>query len=149
MKRIILSIITLCLVLFQFAWCRTDYVYVAEYKYINNSSSTITITQWRNNQPEEHDKIVIPPGEEYKLRYAGEGGFFYPFFENGKTRYQLSADNGERFVISKRNGTTSMTGLFNTENYELVYERKRERHYRFIFTDDYFKDGEPIENMPE
>lgn len=148
MKKIKLKMILGCLALVSFVGCRTsEREWIVEYRYINNTTSDITITRWIDPKEDtQPNKIIILPGEEYLHRNGFPGVFLFPFFENGI--YQLAADNGERFVISKRNGEIEITGLFDTANYELVYDRKRERCYRFVFTDDYFKNGEPMENFP-
>lgn len=148
MKKNILKMIVGCLALVSLVGCNTSHrICIVEFTYINNTTSEITITRWINPKEDtQPDKIVILPGEEYIHRNGFPGSFVFPFFEN--RIYQLAADNGERFVISFRRGETKITGLFDTANYELVYDRKWERHYRFVFTDDYFKDGEPMENFP-
>lgn len=39
----------------------------------------------------------------------------------------------------------STDNLLSMETYTLTSESETVRHYEYVFTDDYFKDGEPIE----
>ena len=49
--------------------------------------------------------------------------------------------NGEVSILERY----STDNLLSMETYTLTSESETVRHYEYVFTDDYFKDGEPIE----
>ncbi len=151
MKRIFTILILSCLIVGMTSQCSekigepiVETIYTAEYIFRNNTTKEVTIrcyedsyvdNEYYYDRPQEI--ISIAPDEEHTECYSYMGGgFAEPFFE-----YRvLYIEDGEYRVKHKFS-----EGLFIEDNYVLKTEREWYREYVFTFTDDFFKDGNPVD----
>ena len=68
--------------------------------------------------------------------------FCLPFRWLNSPDVYLLVHNGQIKVFDDESADDS---LLIMETYTLTSESETVRHYEYVFTDDYFKDGEPIE----
>ena len=141
MKKIVLSLFIGCMVIFGCSSCynrnvekgRTTY-----YTYINQTASTIT--RWVKgivNPDDLYETLTILPGKENTVKLSSDI-FCRPFFWLNTPDVYLSVHNGQIKVFDDES-------LLRLEAYTLTSESETVRHYEYVFTDDYFKDGEPME----
>ncbi len=121
-----------------------DPLYTVEYVFQNNTNKEITIRCYEDiayNYYSPQEIISIAADEEHTewYSYIG-GGFAKPFFQYAI----LHVENGEYSVINREQYTE---GLFVPYNYTLKTDRKAYREYVFTFNDDFFIDGEPVEDL--
>lgn len=150
MKKIILFLSACFPLLFS---CCEGHVLVnreftSEYIFKNATASSIRATGREFDKDEECEIFVLLPDEEIALQFITPGSYCYPLWVNKKEIYMVIVDNGEKYVISELYHKPEPTGLFREEMYEFISESNGKRTCRFVFTDDYFKDGEPMENLP-
>ena len=136
MKKSIFFTIIGCICLLNFSCSSSEQVHDTYYTYINSTSSVITIEcyygdAWVDevvNPDELYKTITLPPGESDTVHWLN--GLPYLLIKNGEVSIleRYSTDN-----------------LLSMETYTLTSESETVRHYEYVFTDDYFKDGEPIE----
>ena len=137
--------------------CQTnDYVYGAYYIYRNESSRTVTVESFspikRNGMlvPGRDSTFVLPIGGEHTLLYSAEGGYVNPLcLYNNPWGYDSTIiSNGIRQVVQRQ---WERDPLYFQENYEVVSEGRLTKTFRFVFTDDFFENGEPItdRNLPQ
>lgn len=148
MKKIILSVCIGYLLVFGCCSCGVDVDkgYGTYYTYINHTASTITIECYYGDAPFDeivnpddlYKTLIILPGEENTLRLYGMGGFLP--LEQGIDYLQVT---NEKVKIFDDGGTDN--SLLKEETYILSSESEYRRYYEYSFTDDYFKDGKPME----
>ena len=121
-------------------------IYTVKYILKNNTTKEIMIRcydilniNYYYDIPKEI--ITIAPGKEHTESYSYiGGGFAKPFFKY----YVLYIEDGEYRIINRKAYTE---GLFVPYNYTLKTDRKAYREYVFTFNDDFFIDGEPVEDL--
>lgn len=108
------------------------------YKYINQSSTAINITKPNINSTTGQKDIIfsIPLGGYKEVPY-GASNYKEPLFV-GYARIEIS--NGT-VIVSQRNISES---LFDYRSYDYK-SIDCVSQYEYTFTDDFFKDGTPIE----
>ena len=130
--------------------CQTnDYVYGAYYIYRNESSRTVTVESYSSINMEGvlthplDSKFVLPIGGEHTLLYSTEGGYINPlcWYGNPMGYDSTIISNGIRQVVQRQ---WERDPLYFQENYEVVSEGRLTKTFRFVFTDDFFENGEPI-----
>ena len=146
-KRIFFTIVG-CLTALGIISCHPDYTHYTHYTYINQTASTITIECYYGDVSE--DEIVNPedlyktlsilPGEENTIVFSGMT-FAEPFGWLNTSGVYLLVENGKVKVFER--GVTN--NLLREKTYTLTSASDTVLHYEYVFTDDYFKDGEPIE----
>lgn len=153
MKKIILFV-SLCFpLLFSCCEGHVDRMFTSEYIFKNATAVPINFrVGYIYYSDDEYEKFQILSGEEVRQEYISYGGYIPPFYTNSL----LIVDNGSKQVASQKTQSKDDplliegTGLFCVESYELISDTDYygRRTYRFVFTDDYFKNGEPMENFP-
>jgi hypothetical protein len=147
MKKSIFFTIIGCICLLNFSCSSSEQVHDTYYTYINSTSSVITIEcyygdAWVDevvNPDELYKTITLPPGESDTVHLTSDV-FCRPFHWLNGLPYLL-IKNGEVSILERY----STDNLLSMETYTLTSESETVRHYEYVFTDDYFKDGEPIE----
>ncbi|WP_418164621.1 hypothetical protein [Alistipes putredinis] len=147
-KRIFFTIVG-CICLLNFSCSSSERVHDTYYTYINNTSSAITIEcyygdAWGDevvNPDELYKTITIPSGESNTVHLTSDT-FCMPFLWLNSPDVYLLVHNGQIKVFDDGSADDSLLML---ETYTLTSESETVRHYEYVFTDDYFKDGEPIE----
>lgn len=132
-----------------------DTEFITYYTYINKSSWDISIEAVSldvNTNETTAKEFTIPKYKSYELEFYNEPDYPYPFKldELGFTIDRLKASNGNVVVIQRKQpGIGALDELYRIENYIRTEERphkyKKIVRYTYTFTDDFFKDGEPIE----
>ena len=138
-----------CMVIFGCSSCTVEQVHDTYYTYINSTSSVITIEcyygdAWVDevvNPDELYKTITIPSGESNTVHLTSDT-FCMPFLWLNSPDVYLLVHNGQIKVFDDESADDS---LLIMETYTLTSESETVRHYEYVFTDDYFKDGEPIE----
>ena len=149
MKKIVLSMFVGCMVIFGCSSCTVDKGHTTYYAYVNQTASTITIEcyygdAWVDevvNPDELYKTITIPSGESNTVHLTSDT-FCMPFLWLNSPDVYLLVHNGQIKVFDDGSADDSLLML---ETYTLTSESETVRHYEYVFTDDYFKDGEPIE----
>ena len=129
--------------------CVADRTYNAYYIYSNQTTVTITMDCYYGNDldgelhPDNlYKTITVFPGQNDTVYLSSLGEFFAFEGKRSPTSIDLSVDNGqERIVIHGRESAS----LLDEKTYTVISEKKYSRHCEYIFTDEFFKDGEPIE----
>lgn len=131
---------------------------ITNYTYINNSSNTIFVTNFsRDIKSDElrREEFKIPKNKQHEIEYKNLEDLqrpftLFPYHDHTIDRVEIS--NGEVVVIQRsHNGRDTPDELFNVNKYVKTEEiievnnGKRITRYTYTFTDDFFKDGEPIE----
>ena len=145
-KRIFFTIVG-CLTALGITSCYPDKARSTRYTYINQTASTITIECYYGRVPDDevvnpedlYKTLTILPGEENTVVFD-EMVFVDPFEWLNTTTYLLVKD--EKVKVFERGATNN---LLRKEAYTFTSASDTVRHYEYVFTDDYFKDGEPIE----
>jgi hypothetical protein len=116
------------------------------YVYRNESSSQITMTihsdmQYRVYGMDDYYKSIINVGEHRTIMVERQGRYGQPFFWMDNDEY-IEISNGNRTIIQSLGDE-----LFLLETYTDFVEIKRQRtaYLYFKFTDEFFENGEPIE----
>ena len=112
-------------------------VYIVDYLYKNHTDDKITIICYDYGT---HRAVMeIPAHKEYNKQRQVSGGFpDYPMW--GYQR--LIIKSGDIKIIQEDSYfNDSHIGLFDENNYELVEETDWYRKYVYIFTDDFFENG--------
>jgi hypothetical protein len=144
MKKILfcLGLFVLCL-----CGCKKDIDWATNcyYVYANRSSSEIVIHYFvTNGNGYEESKFTIPVNGTYTLTFS-RWGRAKPLGAHGKygnLYAYASVSNGEKIVTQKEEDNDE---LFRVGSYvESSYEEYH-RTFVYIFTDDFFADGVPIE----
>ncbi len=146
-KRIFFTIVG-CLTALGIISCHPDYTHYTHYTYINQTASTITIECYYGRVPENevvnpedlYKTLTILPGEENTIVFSGKT-FVEPFGWLNTSRVYLLVEN-EKVKVFERGATNN---LLREKTYTLTSASDTVLHYEYVFTDDYFKDGEPIE----
>ena len=147
-KRIFFTIVG-CICLLNFSCSSSERVHDTYYTYINNTSSAITIECYYGdgwveeivNPDDLYETLTIQPGDKSTVKlYAMV--FCLPFRWLNSPDVYLLVHNGQIKVFDDESADDS---LLIMETYTLTSESETVRHYEYAFTDDYFKDGEPIE----
>ena len=136
-----------------------DYGHVY-YSFKNESSWDLTVNGcfWseENSWSQGANKwIIVGDDKSFTLNrgdshaiISSYGGFGYPFRERPGLITGRMVRNGTEQVVQREeyviDGQIHRDKLFQLENYTLVSEKKDEKTYEFIFTDDFFADAEPI-----
>lgn len=124
--------------------------FLTYYTYVNKSSSTITInagSQLGMTGEIKKEKFTIYKNKTLDMEYMRKN-FLYPFslFHSGNTVNKLEVSNGKVMV---RQWSNKKDKLFDLNQYTLTIEEPHDElsitRYTYTFTDDFFKDGEPIE----
>ena len=147
-KKLICAIVGLVFTI-GLTCCVADRTYNAYYIYSNQTTVTITMDCYYGNDldgelhPDNlYKTITVFPGQNDTVYLSSRGGFCRPFGWRNTTSIDLSVDNGqERIVIHGRESAS----LLDEKTYTVISEKKYSRHCEYIFTDEFFKDGEPIE----
>lgn len=144
MKKIVLSMFVGCMVIFGCSSCTVDKGHTTYYTYVNQTASTIAIECYYGRISD--DEVVDPnnlyqtytilPGDKSSVKLYGMT-FCYPF-----DRCDYLLVKNEKVKVFDAGGDDS---LLIMETYTLTSESETVRHYEYVFTEDYFKDGEPIE----
>ena len=92
------------------------------------------------NPDDLYKTLTILPGEENTVALY-EDVFCQPFGWLNPPCDYLQVTN-EKVKIFDEGGDNSLRCM---ETYTLTSSSDTERHYEYIFTDDYFKNGKPIE----
>ena len=149
MKKIVLSMFVGCMVIFGCSSCTVDKGHTTYYTYVNQTASTITIECYYGdgwveeivNPDDLYETLTIQPGDKSTVKlYAMV--FCLPFRWLNSPDVYLLVHNGQIKVFDDESADDS---LLIMETYTLTSESETVRHYEYVFTDDYFKDGEPIE----
>ena len=148
MKKRIFSTIVGCLTALGIISCHPDYTHYTHYTYINQTASTITIECYYGRVPDDeivnpedlYKTLTILPGEENTIVFSGKT-FVEPFGWLNTSRVYLLVEN-EKVKVFERGATNN---LLREKTYTLTSASDTVLHYEYDFTDDYFKDGEPIE----
>ena len=146
-KRIFFTIVG-CLTALGIISCHPDYTHYTHYTYINQTASTITIECYYGDVSEDeivnpedlYKTLTILPGEENTIVFSGMT-FAEPFGWLNTSGVYLLVENGKVKVFGR--GVTN--NLLREKTYTLTSASDTVLHYEYVFTDDYFKDGEPIE----
>lgn len=146
-KRIFFTIVG-CLTALGIISCHPDYTHYTHYTYINQTASTITIECYYGDVSEDeivnpedlYKTLTILPGEENTIVFSGMT-FAEPFGWLNTSGVYLLVENGKVKVFER--GVTN--NLLREKTYTLTSASDTVLHYEYVFTDDYFKDGEPIE----
>lgn len=144
MEKIILSVFIGCLLVLGCSSCNVDKAHSTYYTYINNTASTITIECYYGGISD--DEVVDPndlykthtilPRERYTIAFY-EDVFCWPL-----DRCDYLLVKNEKVKVYDAGGNDS---LLYMETYTLTSASDTERYYEYIFTNDYFKNGKPIE----
>lgn len=146
-KRIFFTIVG-CLIALSITSCYPDKARSTRYTYINQTASTITIECYYGDVSEDeivnpedlYKTLTILPGEENTVVLDGMT-FAEPFGWLNTSGVYLLVENGKVKVFER--GVTN--NLLREKTYTLTSASDTVRHYEYVFTDDYFKDGKPIE----
>lgn len=144
-KRIFFTLVG-CLTVLSLISCHPDYTH---YTYINQTASTITIECYYGNtsddevaNPEDlYETIMILPGQTKTVTFD-EMTFVLPFRWRNGLPYLLVKNNA---VAVFERYSTSTDKLLYLESYTLVSSSETVRNYEYVFTEEYFKDGKPVE----
>lgn len=126
----------------------SGFTHYTHYTYINQTASTITIECYYGDVSEDeivnpedlYKTLTILPGEENTIVFSGMT-FAEPFGWLNTSGVYLLVENGKVKVFER--GVTN--NLLREKTYTLTSASDTVLHYEYVFTDDYFKDGEPIE----
>lgn len=168
MKKIILFLV----VLFTLTGCidgLLDYEIATNYIYRNDTSSDITITSYTPNGPldtwteidgwKEYMSFVIPadeeriatidqkraPGDKTVIHTRGRENNYIPpmsWQSNATGRDYTLVSNGERIV---KQTVMYNDELYRLESYTLIDDELRNATFLYVFTDDFFANGELVE----
>ena len=146
-KRIFFTIVG-CLTVLSLISCHPDKSRGTYYTYINQTASTVTIECYYGRVPENevvnpddlYKTLTIPAGEKNTVVFDGRA-FAEPFGWQNRAGVYLLVKN-EKVKVFDAEGDDSLRAM---ETYTLTSASDTVRHYEYVFTDDYFKDGEPIE----
>jgi hypothetical protein len=123
---------------------KTEYGHTVHYIYVNESSSEITV---RSVIPMEHKgdieyKFTLPLSNRHTMTIFSEG-YARPFWNAlGSNEDYVVVSNGSKTVTQRfANGDE----LYFGENYTLISENNRVKTMQYVFTDEFFENGEPIE----
>lgn len=138
MKRIC-TLMGICLSVILLMSCWVDKSYLLECIYKNDTDTAITCY----NSMEPVRLIEIMPHEEESVLADGKGGIpKYIFSEYDR----LEISNGKCIITQSNNPFGDhRSGLYNMANYVKIENSEMSRVYAYTFTDDFFKDGKPIE----
>ncbi|MDR0907314.1 MAG: hypothetical protein LBM63_01685 [Rikenellaceae bacterium] len=148
-KLLLIGILALCG--FVTTGCNRYYdgekLYIVDYVYCNESSSRITITiysdiQYSAIRLDDYSQSIINEGEHRTFSLDAIGGYPRPFhwLEYSLSEYYVEISNGEKTVVQSRGDQ-----LFLPETYTTTYEYSTRKEMTFVFTDEFFENGEPIE----
>ena len=120
------------------------------YVYVNETDLDITVEIFypaldQDTEDRLFNEFVIPANGEYtetKL-YMSDGDFpeEWGFWHNYRPDAYAIISNGE-MQISTVIGDG--VGIFNLDNYTRILENYSDKSWVYVFTDDFFADGEPI-----
>jgi hypothetical protein len=135
MKKILLSFVLLA---FSLTACdRNDPVVFDSYKILNNSSTEITIKSYSSVTGEI--ETIIPVNE---IRPVDGYESTTPFPRSFEGDY-CSISNGQKIITQRKDDND---GLYRESNYILIrVDNDGERTFLYVFTDDFFANGEPVE----
>ena len=147
-KRIFFTLVG-CLTVLSLISCHPDYTHYTHYTYINQTASTITIEcyyggAWEAEEadPDELYKTITIPSGESETVSLSDMTFCLPFRWLHTYSLYLLINNGSMIIFDDhlRSGT-----LLEMETYTLTSSSETVRNYEYVFTEEYFKDGKPIE----
>ncbi len=142
MKRICMMIGICCVTIPIFISCQVDHYFLTKCVFKNDTDSEITLECFFGlDSNKAWETIVIQPNDENYISFESSGGFIdLPF---GSYR-KLVINNGTYLVIQIRDDT-KCEGLYDINNYIHMESKYGYQKYLYTFTDDFFKDGEPLE----
>lgn len=134
--------------------------FLTDYIYLNKSSSEITVHAFLSDDgyhgsadslfviPVEGTHTILNP-REWRISSPLIWQWYYPTDED-----YVTVSNGEKTVTHRRTGKNERNNLYNGFSYTPLLEFETPHpttpvlHVAvlYIFTDDFFEDGEPIEN---
>lgn len=130
---------------------------ITNYTYINNSSNTIFVTNFSRDiasNERRREEFTIQKNKQHEIEYKNLEDLQRPFtlFPYRNSSYdQVDVSNGEVVVIQRsQNFSDTPDELFDVNKYvktEEIIEENNGKHitrYTYTFTDDFFKDGEPV-----
>lgn len=130
---------------------------ITNYTYINNSSNTIFVTNFsRDIKSDEsrREEFKIPKNKQHEIEHMNSSDFLRPFslfYFRDPSYDRVDVSNGEVVVIQRsHNGRDTPDELFDVNKYVKTEEKievnngKRITRYTYTFTDDFFKNGEPV-----
>jgi hypothetical protein len=149
-KLLLIGILALCGLMTTgcgYGYVIEEIAHSIDYVYINKSSSQISIatshsdTQYDGTVIEYDSHLIIPVGEQATYSMMGVGGYPRPLS-------LLSRYNVKHIDIS--NGEITITLLSDSplllpKTYTTISEMDRHKVVSFVFTDEFFETGEPIE----
>ncbi len=142
MRKFVSLIFASCLLGLLLTGCKKEEPHECITKYIfqNDTELPVTITCYEAITPEIYKtiSILIEPGEEYVDMHYGRGGFALPFWEY----YKIVIDNTEISAEYLHPTMPIEDNLYNLDIYTVIFDEKYERHYLFVFTDDFFAEIE-------
>lgn len=126
-------------------------IYETHYTYVNNSSDIIAINvvSILNTGETKQEKLKVYWTKPLDIEYENLPDFerpftLFPYDDYATDRIEVS--NGKVVVKQQhRNFWDTPNGLFDLSKYEKTQEYHYLTRYTYTFTDDFFKDGEPIE----
>ncbi len=158
MKKLLLLIV----VTYTLLGCKADvdYGYLIEYKYLNFSSSDITVEAHGMSLHEEMimlESFTIPAGYSHTVKYSTMGGeagvganvIIRPFRTGifwGPSKDYVVVSNGEKTVTQYAvDWRESQYNLYNLYGYLLIFDDGYHMTYEYEFTDAFFENAEPSE----
>ena len=147
MKKIVVFLFVGCLFALGFISCHPDYTHYTYYTYINHTASTITIECYYGwvsedkfvNQSDLYKTLIIQPGEKTMVTLSVKT-FAQPFGWMNTSAYLLVKNEKVKVFDNGRDDS-----LLDMETYTLTSSSDTKRYYEYTFTDDYFKNGKPME----
>lgn len=130
--------------------------FITNYTYINNSSNPISvkIVSMINSGETRPEEFIIPKNKQHEIEYLNLEDLQRPFTlfpYHDHTIDRVDVSNGEVVVIQRsHNGRDTPDELFDVNKYVKTEEiievnnGKRITRYTYTFTDDFFKNGEPV-----
>lgn len=128
-----------------------DPIYITCFRYVNNTSDIITINvvSRLNTGETKQETFKVYRTKPLDIEYENLPEFerpftLFPYDDYATDRIEVS--NGKVVVKQQhRNFWDTPNGLFDLSKYEKTQEYHYLTRYTYTFTDDFFKDGEPIE----